>query len=277
MVKGYTTRVVTEAPSLIQNNEVPTQRARAPQIGLFSEEGARLVLFDLPSTEPKLKQLVTELLSLGSPAVIYVCGDVTNVEDVKKSVQRSVDELGEIDILFNNAGIFPIAPLQQTDEAMFKRVQDINVYGVFLMMKYASNQMIESGKGGVIINMSSYAGLMAFDAAFAYCTSKFAVSGMTRAAAKSLAKHNIRVCALGPYALEGSMTDQGIEAMAKAAAGTQDIETVKTSIYDVMKQGCPMARAGKMKEVAEVVLFLCSKEASYITGVVLPVDGGATA
>ena len=184
---------------------------------LFSEEGARLVLFDLPSTEPKLKQLVTELLSLGSPAVIYVCGDVTNVEDVKKSVQRSVDELGEIDILFNNAGIFPIAPLQQTDEAMFKRVQDINVYGVFLMMKYASNQMIESGKGGVIINMSSYAGLMAFDAAFAYCASKFAVSGMTRAAAKSLAKHNIRVCALGPYALEGSMTDQGIEAMAKAA------------------------------------------------------------
>ena len=83
---------------------------------LFSQEGARLVLCDLPSAEPKLKELVTELLSLGSPAVIYVCGDLTNVEDVKKSVQRSVDEFGGIDILFNSAGICPTSPLQLTDD-----------------------------------------------------------------------------------------------------------------------------------------------------------------
>ena len=182
---------------------------------LFSEEGARLVLFDLPSTEPTLKQLETELLSLGSPAVIHVCGDVTNVEDVKKAVQRSVDELGGIDILFNNAAILPAAPLQLTDEAMFKKVQDINVYGAFLMMKYVSNWMIESGKEGVIVNMSSFGGIMAFDVAFAYCASKFAVSGMTRAAAKSLAKHNIRVCALAPSALEGTLADQCFEEAAK--------------------------------------------------------------
>jgi len=188
---------------------------------LFAEEGARLVLFDLPSTEPKLKQLVTELLSLGSLAVIYVCGDVTNVEDVKKAVQSSVDEFGGIDILFNNAGILSTGPLQLTDEAMFKKVQDVNVYGIFLMMKYVSNRMIESGKGGIIINMSSVGGLLGFDVAFAYCASKFAISGMTRAAAKSLARHNIRVCALAPSYLEGTLADQCIEDMAKISISMQ--------------------------------------------------------
>ena len=184
---------------------------------LFSELGARVMLFDLPSTEPKLKELVTELLSLGSPAVTYVSGDVSNIDDVKKSVQRCVDELGGIHILFNNAAILPVAPLELTDEEMFKKVQDVIVYGGFLMMKYVSNEMIKCGKGGVIINMSSIVAMQASQRTFAYTAAKFAVNGMTRAAAKSLAKHNIRVCAIAPYALEGRMSNQTIEDMAKCS------------------------------------------------------------
>ena len=186
---------------------------------LFSEEGARLVLFDLPSTEPKLKQLIIELLSLGSPAVIYVCGDVTNVEDVKKSVQRSVDELGGLDILFNNAGIALPGSLQQTSEEDFKKTQDVNVYGAFLMMKYVSIKLIEAGKGGVIVSTSSYAGIKSDETIFAYIASKSAINGMTRAAAKSLAKHNIRVCAVAPYMLEGHVLDDGLEALADMMKG----------------------------------------------------------
>ena len=182
---------------------------------LFSELGARVMLFDLPSTEPKLKELVTELLSLGSPAVTYITGDVSNIDDVKKSVQRIVDELGGIHILFNNAAILPVAPLELTDEEMFKKVHDVVVYGGFLMMKYVSNEMIKCGKGGVIINMSSIVAIQAFEGAFAYTTAKFAVIGMTRAAAKSLAKHNKRVCAIAPNSLEGKMTDQALGEMAK--------------------------------------------------------------
>ena len=182
---------------------------------LFSELGARVMLFDLPSTEPKLKELVTELLSLGSPAVTYVTGDVSNIDDVKKSVQRSVDELGGIYILINNAAILPIAPLELTDEKTFKKVHDVIVYGGFLMMKYVSNEMIKSGKGGVIINMSSFAAIKTFEGAFAYTTAKYAVNGMTRAAAKSLAKHNIRVCAIAPYALEGKLSSQAFKDLAK--------------------------------------------------------------
>jgi len=184
---------------------------------LFAEEGARLVLCDLPTAESNLKQQVTQLSSLGSPGVIYVCGDVTNVEDVKKSVQRGVDEFGGIDILMNSAGIGSSTPLQITDDALFKKIQEVNVYGTFLMMKYVSNEMIKAGKGGVIVNMSSTAGLMGVDIAFAYCASKFAVCGMTRAAAKGLAKNNIRVCAVSPHLLEGSMIDGVIENLAGLA------------------------------------------------------------
>ena len=172
----------------------------------FSEQGAQIVLCDLAGTEPKLQQLTTELLSLGSPAVISISIDVSNVEDVKRCVEKAVKEFKNIDILFNNAGICcEVEPVQSTDEEVFRRTQDVNVYGVFLMMKYVSNTMIESGKGGVIVNSSSIAGLRGGPLLFSYVASKFAVSGMTKAAAKSLAKYNIRVNAIAPFYIEGNM------------------------------------------------------------------------
>ena len=178
----------------------------------FSEQGAQIILCDLAATEPKLKQLTTELLTLGSSAVTYASLDVSNVDDVKNCVELAVKEFGGIDILFNNAGICcDVNPLQSADEEVFKRTQEVNVYGVFLMMKYVANKMIESGKGGVIINMSSIAGLKGGRFVFSYGASKFAVTGMTKSAATSLAKHNIRVNALAPYFIEGSMADRIIK------------------------------------------------------------------
>ena len=176
----------------------------------FPSKGRELsVLCDLAATEPKLKQLTTKLLTLGSPSVIYVSLDVTNAEDVKKCVEITVKEFGGIDILFNNAGICcDVNPVQSAGAEVFKRTQEVNVYGVFLMMKYVANKMIESGKGGVIINMSSVAGLKGGQFSFSYGASKFAVTGMTRSAAASLAKHNIRVNALAPYFIKGSMADR---------------------------------------------------------------------
>ena len=174
----------------------------------FAEEGARLVLCDLAITETKLKKLTAELESLGSTAVIYAIVDVSNPEDVKKCVALAAEKFGGIDILVNNAGQRGnINPVHETDDDDFKRTQDVNVYGVFLMMKYAVNKMIESGKGGVITNMSSVSGLAATPYTFSYATSKFAVSGMTRAAAKSLGMHKIRVNALAPFILEGGMAN----------------------------------------------------------------------
>ena len=175
----------------------------------FSEQGAQVVLCDLAGTEPKLKQLTTELLSLGSPAVTYISADVTNVDDVTNCVEKTVGEFKNIDVLFNNAGVCcDVEPVQNADEEVFKRTQDVNVYGVFLMMKYVSNKMIESGRGGVIINASSIAGLKGGQFVFSYTASKFAVTGMTKAAAKNLAKYNIRVNAIAPFFIDGNMADQ---------------------------------------------------------------------
>ena len=178
----------------------------------FSGQGAQIVLCDLAGTEPKLKQLTTELLSMGSPRVLCISVDVSNVEDVKRCIEKAVKEFKNIDILFNNAGIScDVEPVQSADEEVFKRTQDVNVYGVFLMMKYVSNKMIESGKGGVIVNSSSIAGLKGGQFLFSYVASKFAVTGMTRAAAKSLAKHNIRINAIAPFYIEGHMANQAIK------------------------------------------------------------------
>ena len=98
----------------------------------FSEQGAQIVLCDLAHTEPKLKQLTTELLSLGSPAVTYISADVTNVDDVKNCVEKTVGQFKNIDVLFNNAGICcDIEPVQNADEEVFRRTHDVNVYGAF--------------------------------------------------------------------------------------------------------------------------------------------------
>ena len=184
----------------------------------FAQEGAQLVLCDLAINEPKLKEFTVELQSLGSPASIYAIVDVSKPEDVKKCVELAVEKFGSIDILFNNAAyrsksLASVNPVHETDDEDFKRTQDVNVYGVFLMMKYVVNKMIEASKGGVIVNMSSISGLAATPYLFSYTTSKFAISGMTRAAARSLGMHNIRVNAVAPFVLEGGMADGFFQAV----------------------------------------------------------------
>ncbi|XP_065903013.1 2,5-dichloro-2,5-cyclohexadiene-1,4-diol dehydrogenase-like [Dysidea avara] len=166
--------------------------------------------------------------------MIYVCGDVSSVEDVKKSVQRGVDEFGGIDILLHCAAAITEGRLQETDDELFKKTQDVNIYGTFLMMKYVSNKMIEAGKEGVIVNVSSVAVLVGIDAIFAYCASKFAVCGMTRAAAKSLAKHSIRVCAVAPSILEGHTLENNLDVIVKMN-GVQGKEQARTAMIQSLQ------------------------------------------
>jgi NAD(P)-dependent dehydrogenase (short-subunit alcohol dehydrogenase family) len=246
----------------------------------FAREEASIFLVDLPRTEENLKEKCKHLTEEGAKSAEYVVCDVTDDVDVKKMVKSISDKAGHIDVFFNNAGIQgTLTPLHKQDDEEFKRVINVNIYGVFLGMKYVSQAMMESKRGGVIINTASVAGLLGPANMAAYAASKFAVVGMTKTAAKDLARHRIRVCAIAPGILEGKMWDTQIRGNVKCRKEIEGDET-EVSAEEIKQQevrmirGTPLERQGKLSEVASVVTFLSSEDASYLTGVTLPIDGG---
>ena len=246
----------------------------------FARQGAIVVLADLPSTQEMMERKCQELIVEGAKNAVYITADVTKVEDVQQMTEFAVANAGRIDCFFNNAGIQgEFQPLHKQSIESFQKVINVNIYGAFLSMKYVSQAMIESGGGGVIVNTASLAGMIGPPNMSAYTASKHAIVGMTKVAAKDLATHGIRVCAISPGIIEGKMWHSQVKGQAKCRKRlTGDNTEVTTEEFKEMEQkmmdGTPMKRLGKLAEVASVVLFLCSNEASYLTGVVVPIDGG---
>ena len=182
----------------------------------FAQEGASVMLVDLNATIEKMKGICSELKALGASQAEWITCDVTDVGQVAKMVDCSIRKFGQIDFFFNNAGIQgTLLPIHKQDEAAFKKLIDINIYGMFLAMKYVSSAMIAAGKGGVIVNTASLAGLIGPPNMIAYAASKFAVVGMTKTAAKDLAEHNIRVCAIAPALIEGRLWSTQVKGQAQ--------------------------------------------------------------
>jgi NAD(P)-dependent dehydrogenase (short-subunit alcohol dehydrogenase family) len=225
----------------------------------FAKLGAHLVLNGRSKAplEETLKQIEKE----GGKAIIVV-GDVADEAVQKESVDRAISQFGRLDFAVNNAGISPW--VGNTSDCSFedwKKVIDINLTGTWLGMKYQIPAIIQSG-GGSIVNMTSVAALMTFEGYSPYSASKWGIVGITRVAAKEYASKGIRVNAIAP----GSI----------ATPLFQDvINSTPNSREDYEKQ-VPMKRIAASTEVASVVSFLCSDAASYITGAVVPVDGGMT-
>lgn len=231
----------------------------------FAGEGASIVAVDLEGSG--LAETVNAIDGDGGRA-LAVTADVTSADDVEHYVAAAVDEFGGVDVLFNNAGIEGTAgPLELYPEDVFDSVLNVNVKGVWLGMKTCADAMRQRG-GGAIVNTASIAGLRGTPGLIAYGASKHAVVGMTKTAATELAPAGIRVNAVCPSPIETRMM-RSIE----AGMNPDDPEEVKKSI----NQSLPLGRYGQPEEVAALVAFLASADASYITGGIYPVDGGSMA
>ncbi|MFF9767806.1 SDR family NAD(P)-dependent oxidoreductase [Streptomyces sp. NPDC014636] len=226
-----------------------------------AQHGASLVL--MARRVRRLEDLAAELREKGAD-VACAGGDVTSSADVERAVRLAVDRYGRLDAAFNNAGttIEP-ALLHETDDADYDTVLDVNLRGVWLCMKHEITAMLANGVGGAVVNNSSIAGVRATSAGAPYVAAKHAVLGLTKAAAAQYADRGVRVNALATGLTRSEMSE-GIFARDPAAE-------------DRMRRRNPQGRVADPEEVARVAVWLCSEQASFVTGATMAVDGGAGA
>ncbi len=226
----------------------------AAEARLFASEGATVVVTDMRADEGRA--VATEVQGL------FLSHDVSDEKAWQQVVRQTLDAHGRIDVLVNNAGIFMRGNLRSTTLADYRRVIDINQVGVFLGMQAVAPAMIEQ-KAGSIVNISSIAGFVGTAGAIAYGASKWAVRGMTKAAALELAKHNVRVNSIHPGMIDTPM-------MTELTDGDKER-------FERIERTVPMGRVAAPEEVARLALYLASDDSSYSTGTEFIVDGGVTA
>ncbi len=220
----------------------------------FCENNAKVVLFG--SREETVNKAVDELKELGYNVKGYYpnLDDITEIEKVMKEIH---DEYGSIDILINNAGISANKKIEDTTSEEFSKIMDLNVKAMFNTIKIVVPYMKEE-KEGIILNTSSMVSIYGQPSGVGYPASKFAVNGLTKSLARELAPFNIRVNAVAPGITKTDMVAKLPEEMIKPL-----IQTI------------PLGRIGEPKDIANAFLFLASPLATYITGVILQVDGAA--
>jgi len=223
----------------------------AAEARILVAEGGRVVIGDVLETEGR--RLAAEL----GDAAVFLHQDVTEEADWAEAVETA-ERLGGLHGMVNNAGIFIPRPLMETDAALFEQHMRVNQLGCFLGMKAVVGAMERSG-GGSIVNISSVAGLRGSPGAIAYSATKWALRGMTKAAAIDLAPRNIRVNSVHPGPIDTEMLK-----VRTPEENRRRIEMV------------PMRRMGTAEEVAKLVLFLLSDDSAYITGAEMTIDGGVS-
>ncbi|MFC2027851.1 SDR family NAD(P)-dependent oxidoreductase [Chloroflexota bacterium] len=231
----------------------------------LAEAGAKVMIADIDTeTAGQTAQLVQ---SSGGTAQI-IEADACCSDHATKAVQATVEAFGSIDVLVNNAGIYPVSPVMDTSEELINKVIELNLKGSFLFAQAAAREMIKAGNGGKIVNMASTDGIRPSIGFVHYSASKGGVIMLTKALALELAPHNILVNAVAP---SGILTPGTLQTQDKLLAATG--KTVE-DLADNFFQRMPLGRMGEPEEVANAVFFLTSAAANYITGEIMVVDGG---
>ena len=235
---------------------------------LLRQAGADVLIADLDAdaavdAEKRLAD------SDGEGRIATVTVDVGDPSAVDAMVDRCVQEFGSLDVLVNNAGIYPVCPIVDLTPELLRRILRVNVEGVILATRAAAIRMIDQGSGGAVVNIAS---MDAFHPSFAglatYGASKGAVVSFTKHAAAELGGHKIRINAIAPGAIA---TEGGVRAAQAGGASLDDLAQMSAAILSRL----PMGRGGEPDDIAKVAVFLASDAADFVTGVTILADGGA--
>ena len=227
----------------------------------FAREGAKVVLAS--RNKESTLQTLRMIEECGGEG-IFVRTDVSVAKDVENLIQTTLETYGQLDCAFNNAGLSgPVGPLFQLTEQDFQQVIDVNLKGMWLCLKYELPAMLAQG-GGSIVNMASVAGLLGSVGTAAYTASKHGVVGLTKVAALEYAKSNMRINVVCPSVIDNTVI-------------IDQLKETNPQVYQYLLGTHPIGRIGQPEEVANAVVWLCSDEATFITGVAFPIDGGTVA
>lgn len=230
----------------------------------FSTEGARVVVSDIDSTGGIE---TVRLIHADGGKAIFIQADCSKPEDVKALIEGVVEEYESLDCVCNNAGIEgKIAPFAEQTIENYDAVMNVNARGMFLCLRAEIREMLTSG-GGAIVNLASIAGLIGFPGIAPYTASKHAVNGLTKNAALEYGKDGIRVNSICPGGIDTRMLDSLAE---QTSGGQQSSQQMMAPLH-------PLGRIGTPEEVAELIVWLCSDRAAFVTGANIPIDGGYVA
>lgn len=250
------------------NNKVAIITGAGSGIGaatavMFGKEGARVVVADI---EQKKGMGMVDLIRSENGEAIFINVDVSRADGIEKMVKSTIETYGKLDILVNNVGIYLQANVVDTSEKDWDRIMDVNLRGVFLCCKHSIPEMIKGGKGGVIVNVSSEAGIVGIKNQVAYNVSKSGIIALTKSMAVDFAAQNVRVNCVCPGTTETALVKEALSKASDPEKARRELEKVR-----------PANRLGRPEEIASGILYLASDESSYATGTILSIDGGYTA